>query len=133
MLMKAALHTSVLDSKGGLYLTAATFDRRIKEFGRDPDVQTPDEYVERLADSPSPLLIDDIGAGYFDKSGYTMTRFERLVDMRYGTRGRTAIATNLSAGELRDHLGARVFSRLSDQAVCQLVPMDKCGDVRPLR
>src|SRR3990167_409620 len=68
-LMKAALHSMVLYRDDGLYLTAATFDRRIKEFQNDPGVVTPDEWVDRLADPQASLLIDDIGAGDYDKGG----------------------------------------------------------------
>jgi DNA replication protein DnaC len=131
MLMKAALRCGVMARGTGYYLTGSNFNRRVKDFTDEPHMVTPDEYVERLAALPGQLLLDDIGAGYYDRSGYTMSRLEQLLSMRYEVRLPLAIATNLGAVELQEHLGARAFSRLSDRALCERVQMDKCGDVRP--
>ena len=130
-LMRAALSSLVLSHGSGYYLTGATFSRRIKDFSDEPHMVTPDEYAERLGALPGPLLIDDIGAGYYDKSGYTMSRLEQVIAARYELRLPFAVTTNLGSSELQEHLGARVFSRLSDRTICERVVMNLCGDVRP--
>jgi DNA replication protein DnaC len=116
------------------YITAAEFDKRVKDFasakqngsiGVDPDV-----WVERLAGAEA-LVIDDIGAGYIDK-GWTQSRLERLVDLRYRYELPTLIISNLSPRNLSNELGARVFSRLSDNSIGDVLVLENMSDVRAM-
>ena len=129
-LMKAALHSMVVAQDKGFYMTAAQFNRRMKDFQSDPGLTTPDEYVYKLGEMKAPLLIDDIGAGYYDKSGYLMTRFEELLDMRYEASLPTAVTSNLEPAQFKQHIGQRIFSRLLYRVMTEQVLMDKCVDIR---
>ena len=129
-LLKAALHSMVIASDKGYYMTAAQFNRRMKDFDSDPGMVTPDEHVYALGEMKTPLLIDDIGAGYIDRSGYLMGRFEELLDMRYEASLPTAITSNLEPSQFRQHLGRRIFSRLLDRVMTEQVLMHECVDIR---
>ena len=127
-LLKAALRESVLLKDTGYYMTAAQFDRNVKRFGLDEE--DPDDYVEKIAHLSGPLIIDDLGAGYMDKSGYTATKFERLIDQRYEAESPTAFASNLGMDQFKAQFGERVVSRITDRRLSQVISLAGCSDMR---
>jgi len=114
------------------YITAADFDRRVKDFASSKQNGSvsvdPDIWVERLAATEN-LVIDDIGAGYIDK-GWTQSRLERLIDLRYRYKLPTVIISNLSKENLTAEIGARAFSRLSDTSMGIMLEITHLADVR---
>lgn len=114
------------------YLTADTFDRRIKEFQRPVSELIyidPDFWVSERLGNVHHLAIDDIGSGH-GFSDYTRQRWERLIDLRYRREAPTLFATNLTRTQLTEALGTRVMSRLSDTSLVEEVPIP-IEDVRP--
>jgi len=136
MLLKAA----VMSTQFGYYLTAAQFDSRVKDF-RDNTMFSgvtgdgykvdPDVWLDRLGQADIFLVIDDIGAGYIDK-GWTLSRFERLFDIRWTLRKPTAVSTNLSVPDFINAVGPRVWSRLRDSSESTVIGMPDSVDVRGL-
>ena len=119
--------------KHSYYITASDFDRRVKDFAsvknQAGDVSVdPDEWVERLAATEN-LVIDDIGAGYIDK-GWTQSRLERLIDLRWRYKLPTVIISNLSQENLAAEIGARAFSRLQDKSMGVMLELTHLSDVR---
>jgi DNA replication protein DnaC len=90
----------------------------------------PDVWVERLAGAEA-LVLDDVGAGYIDK-GWTQSRLERLIDLRYRYKLPTAIISNLSPANLRVELGERAYSRLTDKAIGKVLTLENLSDVRQI-
>ncbi|KIF75234.1 ATP-binding protein [Streptomyces sp. 150FB] len=76
------------------------------QHGTDPEQQ-----LWRLARSPL-LLLDDLGAA--KQSQWTEELTYRLVNHRYNQLLPTLVTTNLPVAELRDAVGDRVASRLSE-------------------
>ena len=117
------------------YITAAEFDKRVKDFDNAKNVPgvvsvDPDVWVERLA-AAEYLVLDDIGAGYLDK-GWTRGRLERLIDLRYRYNLPTIVISNLAPANLINELGERTYSRLSDTSVGKVLVLDKLTDVRKI-
>lgn len=114
------------------YLTAYEFDRQVKDFRRDDEqseaIMRPDDWVDLLAGHPM-LVIDDIGAGYIDR-GWTLTKFERLFDLRYRLKMPTLATTNLSAAEFEQHCGQRIWSRLFDSELGVVIAGEEMADLR---
>lgn len=129
MLLRAA----ALEGQG-YYLTARAFDRRIKQFetdGHGPNRPDVDEWVKRLAAAPF-LCIDDIGAGYVSKE-WTQSRFEELIDERYQRERRTIFSTNMDTRAFRRELGERVWDRLWDSGIGEVLIMRHAESVRGSR
>jgi DNA replication protein DnaC len=117
------------------YITAADFDKRVKDFASVANQAStvsvdPDVWVERLAGAEA-LVLDDVGAGYIDK-GWTQSRLERLIDLRYRYKLPTAIISNLSPANLRVELGERAYSRLTDKAIGKVLTLENLSDVRQI-
>ena len=117
---KTHLLKSAIFRANGYYLTAYEFDQRIKDFRSGMEDKNtliftdPDEWRSRIANMKRHLVIDDIGAGYIQR-GWTLSRFERLIDLRYRNQLPTAIATNLDEKTLDLELGERINSRIRDR------------------
>ena len=117
------------------YITASEFDKRVKDFasvkGQAGAVSVdPDEWVERLAATEN-LVIDDIGAGYIDR-GWTQSRLERLIDLRWRYSLPTVIISNLSRENLKAEVGDRAFSRLEDKSIGVMLELTHLSDIRQL-
>lgn len=115
------------------YITEYTFDRRIKDFQKEWDESTdgvdPDAWVESLARTPF-VAMDDIGAGVFDRSGYTQTRLFRFFDLRYQSGLPLVVSTNLEPKEFIKHVGERVFDRLCDVTRADLLQLWQMRSIR---
>ena len=116
------------------YMTAAYFDRKVKDFrdtaGTYDGWTDPDVWVDRLANDVRFLAIDDIGSGYIDK-GWTLSRFERLIDLRYRAERSTLIASNCTGQAFVKAMGERVYSRLWDGRIGNVVVLEAARDLRP--
>ena len=112
------------------YLTGPAFDQRVKDFeASSSQLVTIDEWIRSLIDCPR-LVIDDIGAGSHDRSGWVMTRWEALLDGRYRSRTRTLLSTNLGSEALAATVGERVYSRIFDASLSRVVNVEG-DDMRP--
>lgn len=117
------------------YITASDFDKRVKTFASVSSQASsvsvdPDVWVERLAGAEA-LVLDDVGAGYIDK-GWTQSRLERLIDLRYTYKLPTVVISNLSPANLKLELGERAYSRLSDKAIGKILTLEHLTDVRQI-
>jgi DNA replication protein DnaC len=134
-LLKTAVWSQKLRGVWPRYITAYMFDRQVKDFqnslskNSNAPAKDIDVWVEELASVSGGLVIDDVGAGYIDK-GWTKTRFERLFDIRYERRLPTAIATNLTGEGFLAVVGERVYSRVRDTSLGQILNLKYCQDVR---
>lgn len=132
-LIKAAVMALKERGERPYYITAYDFDKRVKDFrdqaGTHDGWIDPDVWVERLA-KVEWLALDDIGAGYIDK-GWTRSRFERLIDLRYRAERPTLIASNISGPAFINAMGDRVYSRLWDGRIGKVIVMAAALDFRP--
>tara|TARA_Y100000310_G_scaffold340134_1_gene434910 strand:- start:389 stop:1108 length:720 start_codon:yes stop_codon:yes gene_type:complete len=132
---KTHLLKSAIWETNGYYITAYEFDRRIKDFRKGMNDYNkevyldPDVWLDRLANAERHLAIDDIGSGYIQK-GWTQSRFERLIDIRYRNGLPTAIATNFDGDSLETELGERIVSRITDVDYAFCVVVENCVDMR---
>ena len=135
---KTHLLKSAIWETDGYYLTAYEFDRRIKDFQNGMNDRSkdffvdPDEWLDRLANADRHLAIDDIGSGYIQR-GWTQSRFERLIDIRYRNNFPTAIATNFDGDNLEAEMGERIVSRITDVNYAACIVADKCVDMRRVK
>ena len=135
---KTHLLKSAILETNGYYITAYDFDKRIKDFRSQKDDHSidvyvdPDTWLDRFANMERHLVIDDIGAGYIQK-GWTQSRFERLIDIRYREQLPTAIATNFEANKLEQELGARIISRITDVEYSVCLILNNAEDMRRVR
>jgi len=135
---KTHLLKSATYEADGYYITAYDFDRRIKDFRKgmqdyNQDLYTdPDEWLDKLANAERHLVIDDIGAGYIQK-GWTQSRFERLIDIRYRNQFPTAIATNFKNNQLEKELGERIVSRITDVNYSTCIILNYASDMRRIK
>ena len=131
------LKSAILETKG-YYITAYDFDKRIKDFRSQKDnfsvdvYVDPDKWLDRFANMQRHLVIDDIGAGYIQR-GWTQSRFERLIDIRYREKLPTAIATNFEANKLEQELGARIISRITDVEYSVCLILNNAEDMRRVK
>ena len=129
---------SAIDQVNGYYITAYDFDERIKDFRQGSEDKTrefyvdPETWLNNLANIERHLAIDDIGAGYIQK-GWTLSKFEKLIDIRYRNQLPTAIATNLSVNDLSRELGSRIESRIKDKNFSVVKIIKKASDLRSKR
>lgn len=64
----------------------------------------------------SHLIIDDIGAGHQDQSGYHLSKLEQLIDDRWGANRRTWVTSNVDPRQMKRLPGwERIYSRLGDK------------------
>jgi len=140
-LVKTAVWLAFCANQGGTYLTAYEFDKRIKDFKDSYDdrkkegdqVYThPDKWLEQFA-TRKRLALDDVGAGYSDRSGYVKQRFEQLFDIRYRMKLPTLVTTNMTSKEFQQHVGYRVWSRLWDSQLSEVIECHAMQDVRPMK
>lgn len=124
--------TPAWDNRHSYYITAYEFDKRVKTFRDSQDkgriVVDPDVWVDQFAQAEN-VVVDDIGAGYIDK-GWTQSRFERLFDLRYKYKARTIIIANLDRDGLHDELGGRVYSRITDTRISNVLDLEHMVDLR---
>jgi len=122
------------DDRHSYYITAYQIDKTVKDFASAKESGSvaldPDVWIERLAMAEW-LVIDDVGAGYVDK-GWTQSRIERLIDIRYRAQMPTMVISNLSPTNLAKEMGERAYSRLSDVAIGNLLILENMTDVRQL-
>ena len=135
---KTHLLKAAIDQVNGYYITAYDFDERIKDFRQGSEDKTrefyvdPETWLNNLANIERHLAIDDIGAGYIQK-GWTLSKFEKLIDIRYRNQLPTAIATNLSVNDLSRELGSRIESRIKDKNFSVVKIIKKASDLRSKR
>lgn len=72
-----------------------------------------DKEIERIARIKT-LVIDDLGVEYGDKKGYSLSLFDRILDIRYSEMLATIITTNLSAAQIAAQYEARIVDRMRD-------------------
>ena len=135
---KTHLLKSAILETNGYYITAYDFDKRIKDFRSQKDDHSidvyidPDTWLDRFANMERHLVIDDIGAGYIQK-GWTQSRFERLIDIRYREQLPTAIATNFESNKLEQELGDRIISRITDVEYSVCLILNNAEDMRRVK
>ena len=78
------------------------------------------------------LLLDDIGLG--NPTDWTREKITALIDQRYRSGGGLVVATNLTRGEMEEHGGTRLASRLWDRQdeVARVVYLT-CSDYRKVK
>lgn len=76
-------------------------------------------------DERTMLVLDDLGAEPIDGKGYFAALIDELVDDAWENRRRLVVTTNMGREQLRERLGPRAFSRLTDRAATMAV---RCGD-----
>lgn len=60
------------------------------------------------------LVLDDLGAEYWDEAGAFQANLDSLIDARYRDYRRTIITTNVNLQEFRRRYGERIYDRLRD-------------------
>jgi DNA replication protein DnaC len=134
---KTHLLKSAIWKTDGYYITAYDFDRRMKDFRKGMEDNNggytdPDVWLDRLANAERHVAIDDIGAGYIQR-GWTLSKFERLIDIRYRNKFPTVIATNFDGKKLQSEMGERIVSRITDVNYGNCIVLKNCMDIRRVR
>lgn len=72
------------------------------------------------------LVIDDLGRGYEDESGWNLALLEEFIDYRWSNNFLTSVSTNLTIPELRGYKGwGRIVDRLLDPSWNVLISLGK--------
>ena len=103
---------------GTFGLTSDIFGE-IREAIQDNSGKSADQIIAELAKTPL-LIFDDFGSS--KATEFQAATLFRIQNARYENLLPTIITTNLTAPEIRDFLGSRIYSRL--QEVCYWVPVE---------
>ncbi len=60
------------------------------------------------------LVLDDLGVGYADDKGWSMSVLNSLIDERYGEMAKTIITTNLDSRSFKTLYGERIADRIRE-------------------
>jgi DNA replication protein DnaC len=112
--VKAIRHTIQVYTWGGAWTTEHGFYRDLRSEFDGNDRSHFDLYA-----TASPLVLDDLGAGRTERTGWELEQLEALIDARYAADLSTLITTNLDIDGVEALVGERVASRLRD--VCAFV------------
>lgn len=115
---------------GKTYTAAAVINERIREDTTDIILVTAERLlaslkpggegdIEALIDAEL-LVIDDLGAD--PPTEWATGRLLAIIDGRWQNGQETIITTNLTPGQLGEHVGTRTWSRLTDQCALILLP-----------
>jgi hypothetical protein len=69
------------------------------------------------------LVLDDLGAEFYDSKGFFGSLFDELVDVRYGGKLPTVVTSNLNSKAFADRYGQRVVDR-----ICEAGRFVGCGN-----
>lgn len=97
-----------LTQKSGLYLKAADLSGIVA--GRDQESIT----TWRAARRVGLLVLDDLGADYFDEKGWFLRALNSLIDTRYEGVLKTIVTTNLDARMFKGRCGERIVDRIRE-------------------
>lgn len=73
-----------------------------------------DGKFDKICESPSLVVVDDLGTEFLDSKGWFLQAVDALVDARYAGYLPTIITTNLTALAFKERYSERVVDRLRD-------------------